>query len=439
MKGQLHLCVLVLVYLNATVFAAVASERWRSPLAEELSSPPDDSTITLSEALGLVSRQNPALQALTYDTLSARHLIEQAGLYPNPELEAEMEDILLDAPGLKKPEITLQIAQELALFGRRGARQALAQADLESANWDATAEAFDLYLETKLRFYGLVHAQGYNELLAGQAELAQEIVENIEFRINKGAGLESESLLARLELNRIELELSEARQDLRVAQSSLASLWGGATDPIVAVAETEPDLTRILEFVERTPLNVDSTRGLLALSRKASRLQAEQELAAAEARPSLTLRGGFRRVEAEGTNSLLVGLSMPLPLWDRNQGEQKSIQARQQALELDRREARIRMQTDIDAAMIRLRQLHERHQIIHRELLPTADSVYLALEEDYEAGRLPFTSLLEAERALLQLRREHADLLLEIQLRLTALERVTGLVLTTQPLRGYEQ
>lgn len=437
MRGRLYLCLATMLVLGALPIDHASAQRWQAPFENVTGRPAlQDGKLTLEGALSRVAQNNPTLKSLEYRMSSSRYLIDQAGRYPNPEFEAELEDILWDAPGLKEPEITVKLAQELELFGQRGARKAVALAGLESARLDSTTASFDLYLETKQRFYALARAQRHIRLLQNQVELARSIVENIEYRMARGAGLESELLLARLEMSREELALAEAEQDLAVAQASLTSLWSTERDSVSVTTADELDLSALIERIETLPIEVDSSRDLLAMKREQSMLGAEFDLAAAEARPSLRLSGGFRRVEAENSNSFLVGLSLPLPLWNRNQGERNSIRVRQKALEYDMRRARMNTKAQIETALIRLRQLDQRHQVLDRELLPTAESVYQTLQTDYEAGRLPYTSLLEAERTLLQLRQEHADLLFEIQQQVIALEHVTGLVLTTEPARG---
>lgn len=64
-------------------------------------------------------------------------------------------------------------------------------------------------------------------------------------------------------------------------------------------------------------------------------------------------------------------------------------------------------------------------------LLPTAEKAYQTIQKAYEAGRLPYTQLLEAERSLNDLRFENNDLLMEIHIEIMALEAISGAVLRT--------
>jgi len=56
-------------------------------------------------------------------------------------------------------------------------------------------------------------------------------------------------------------------------------------------------------------------------------LRAAQSLATVEARPTVTLSGGCKRLEVDNSNSFLFGVSFPLPFLNRNQGVQESLEA----------------------------------------------------------------------------------------------------------------
>jgi len=125
----------------------------------------------------------------------------------------------------------------------------------------------------------------------------------------------------------------------------------------------------------------------------------------------------------------MFGLSLPLPLFNRNQGAIAGIDARLRALEFEQQRTRLEVQAGINIGTTRLTQLTERHAALDSLLLPTAVQAYAKLHHTYEEGRVPYTSLLEAERALIELRFEHNDMLLAICEQIFALERLTGAII----------
>ena len=78
---------------------------------------------------------------------------------------------------------------------------------------------------------------------------------------------------------------------------------------------------------------------------------------------------------------------------------------------------------------IQLKNQIDRHNVLDSLLLPTTEKAYRTLQSAYNAGRVPFTQLLEAERALNDIYYEHNDMLLLIQEQIIALESLTGVAL----------
>jgi len=418
---------ILLLILTLTASTVTATDRWLAPFdSSGIESIAAGSILTLDDIVKLVAAKSPVLKSLDQYSDAAQGMVKQAGMWSNPELETEIGDIGGDAPGLSEPEITVSLSREFELFGQRSARQSFAQAGVDAAELEARLSAFDLYLEVKSRFYQLSHAQERFRLTEKSVDLAESTLENIEFKLRQGAAMQSEMLLAQLEVQRMQLARAEARQELDVAQISLVSLWNGDYFGFSLITPSEPDFKssteRLLVSLEQT----DSTREILTLAQQRDMLRAEQELVKAEARPAITLSGGFRRIEADGSNSFLIGIGLPLPLWNRNQGVSESLQAQMRLLDYQAEQADIEARAEIRSGVTRLRQLIEQHDILDSSLVPTGEEAYQFLQEAYQAGRIPYTSLLEAERTLNELRFEHNDMLLSLYEQIIALERTTG-------------
>lgn len=387
---------------------------------------------TLSQILTRVARTNPAFEALRLQLTAAELRVDQAELRPNPGFESEFENIGGDASGFHESEITLMLSQEFQIFGQRGARRQLAQADLDAVALDARFSAFDLFLDVKSRFYALAHAQKQADLAESSVDLARGIQQNIMFRLEKGAALQSELLLARLELQRAELARDAATQERVASQAKLSALWNDKLDYITVSASDEPDVQWTESVAVDLARNTDSSRSGLTLKHLTQYTRAAQSLAAAESKPGITLSGGYKHLQESGTNSFVFGLSFPLPLFNRNQGTRASLDAELRSIEFRLDRARSEVEATIRAGGARLTQLINQHTALDSKLLPTAEEAYETLQEAYKAGRLPYTNLLEAERSLIEIRFEHNDVLLAIHHQVIALERITGITLPTE-------
>jgi cobalt-zinc-cadmium efflux system outer membrane protein len=407
-----------------------ASNSWQSPFD---TAAPDvksvDTILTLKDIFKLVAAYNPTFQSLDLQIKAARDNLKQAGLWSNPELEAEFEEVSWDAPGFGESEFTISLTQEFELFGQPGARKKVAIAHINATKLQARLSTFDLYLETKLRFYVLAHAQNNVILSQKSVELAQEIVEDINDQLNRGAALHSELLLATLEEQKALLALSQAKRDVISVEEALVSLWTGKPSDLKISIETKPDFSYILDKLAGFSNHVDSARDVIQKQNELKILQAEKTRAIAEARPAVTLTGGVKRFDADNSKSFLFGVSMPIPFFNRNQGTRQSLDAQLNSLKYELERSKIESLSNIQSQTIKVKMLIDKYTALDSLLLPTAEEVYQTLKSAYEAGRVPFTQLLEAERILNNLNFESNDILLNIHEQIIGLESLTGVVL----------
>lgn len=436
MRMSMRRKVLCLILMPALVAIPRLAVDASSPTEGRFGAPFDTASVadangprSLSQVLTRVARANPVFEELKLQQMAAVFRLKQAELRPNPEFESEFENVGGDASGFDESEITLMLSQEFQIFGQRGARRQLAQADLEAVALDVRLAAFDLFLDVKNRFYALAHAQRQIVLAESSVDLARDIQQNIMFRLKKGAALQSELLLARLELQRSELARDAAKQKLVARQAELRALWNSESEEVTVTASEEPDLHWTDARTAELARNTDSSRSALKLEHQAQRTWATRALAVADGRPGITLSGGYKRLQNPGSNTFVFGLSFPLPLFNRNQGTRASLDAELLSITYKMDRARVETAAAIHAGGAMLTQLINQHTAIDARLLPTAEEAYETLQQAYKAGRLPYTNLLEAERSLMEIRFEHNDVLLDIFNQVIALERITGITL----------
>ncbi|MCP4703718.1 MAG: TolC family protein [candidate division Zixibacteria bacterium] len=431
MRGKLDkyiVSILAVVIVLST--SSNALDLWQAPFdtssAKVLS---ENQALSLDDILKLVAVNNPAFRSYDYQLRAAHNDLKQAGLWANPELDVEFGEVGWDAPGFQESEFSVSLAQEFEFFGQSGARKDVAWAQIDATKLQMKLSSFDLYLETKLRFYAFAHAQ-QNVILAQKSiELTKEIVENTSFRLEKGAALQSELLLAQLEEQRAQLALEQTKQDVIAEEATLVSLWKGKPSGMKVSVDMGPNFTLLLHRIAQMPNHADSARDLIHLQSELDILRAEKRLAITKARPSVTLSGGFKRLEMDKSKSFHFGFSMPLPFFSRNQGTKQSLDARVRSLEYDIELNQIESNSIIQSNIIQLKKSINSYVTIDSLLLPTAEKAYRTLQKAYEAGRVPFTQLLEAERALNDINFERNDILMAIQERIITLESITGVAL----------
>lgn len=429
-KNHFFCSLLVVCLLISSGFAGnnVSEDQWQDPFQSTgLVMIAQSDSLSLSQVLGMVGKSNPSLRAGLKRIEAAKGLLTQAGLWSNPELEIELEEVGWDAPGFRESEMTVMISQELELWGTRKNRKQVAQRELEAVNLESKIGAFDIYTTTKERYSILSHAQRRVTLAQDAVDLATDIAESARIRVNMGASMKSELLLGQLEIETAALELVEAISELEIAKTELTSLWQGEASDIV-VAETNFD-SSVVTKIEAAQLLLKGSREVRSLEAEEARTEAELDLERSEAKPSFSLSGGYKRIKADGSNSFVFGVGFPLPFLNRNQGSIRSLEARRDALRLYREQALLTARTEFESSKRRITQQVSRYRIINAQILPKAEEAYLSLKSAYDKGKLPYSTLLEAQRRLLGLRFELNDIGLTVKQEIVTLERLLGVTI----------
>ncbi len=429
-------CALTLLLLFIPTTGTIASglndlTQWQNPFEGPTprtgSAPLEKEVLSLSDVLFLVQQSNPGLQAAKKRVEESVNRIRQAGLRPNPELAIESESVSGSLAGLSESETNVILSQEFELWGKRGNRKNVALKESDLTRLGESFRLYETYAEAVTRFSLVAHGQRQVELAKEAVAIAESFVTAAKHRVTKGATLSSELSLGELELQRAELDLQQFQSDLLTAKTNLVSLWKGAstsfsvTDSPLPTA-TVKTLTELESLVSRSSM-------VEALQSQQSIVDAELTLQRSNAKPNITVNGGYRRLEADNANTFVVGIGFPLPISNRNQGEIAALKSRRQALELEREQALLDANASFRTLAQGLDQSLKRRNTLDSALLPKAEETYKTLKEAYKRGRISYPTLLESQRTLIDLRFELNDIDLIIREKFVSLERLLGVTL----------
>ena len=391
--------------------------------------------LALRDALAAALLRSPDLAATGYEVRAREAEVLQAGLFPNPELELELENFggtgeLGDFDTL---ETTLALSQLVELGGKRVKRRRVAEYEARIAGWDYEVRRIDVLSKTAADFVGLLAAERQLRIAIETLELAQRVFDAVGERVDAGKVSPVERTKARVELAQAELGREQARRAVAAARIRLASNWG-STDPQFDSLSGDLDQTESPPRLDTLVARVEQNPDIARWAAEAALRQAEVELALAQRVPDLTVAGGVRHFNKLDETAFVVGLSLPLLVFDQNQG---GIQAaRLRALQGGRLEeaARVQIHTALaevyqilDAAFVSVRTTRE-------QILPSAELAFQAAEEAFRQGKIGALDLLDAERTLFDARRQLTDLLSTYHLAVIAGERLIG-----APLHGDER
>jgi len=246
-------------------------------------------------------------------------------------------------------------------------------------------------------------------------------------RFEEGAAPRIEVLEADLGLARAQAEADLARSSRASALAGLNAVLNQPPGQAVAVTGELTDAPTVPPFERAMQLAVGSNVDLLSAEREAAVERRRLDLLKAERVPTPTLTFGLpMHAPDEFRVGQSLGIAMTIPLFSRNQGEIAQSRATASHLEARRDAARRTVESQVFGALARIEALRKQLDAFRSRVVPAATELAALAEESYKMGRTPVLTLLDAQRALRDVRREFLDALLEYQAALGDLEEVIG-------------
>lgn len=392
------------------------------------------SQLTLSQALALTLKQNPDLAAFAWDVRSAEARILQAGLRPNPELGVQTEDIAgsKQSTGLSRSQTTIQLSQLIELGGKRRARVREATFGRELAKLDYETKRLDVLKKTAQAFVEVLSGQERVRLAQENVDLASGLIPDIRRRIEAGKASAVEQTRGDVAVASARIELDQAKRALVTARQHLAAQWGRANPDFErAVGDLEPITP--LPGLDSLSLNLSRNPEIARWEPETAKRQATLRLQQADAVPNLSLLGGPRYLNETGEWTNVIGFSLPLPFWNRNEGA--ILEARDQLakVEDERRSALARLSTELNDAYQTVARTSNEIHILKESVLPGAEKTVEALQEGYQAGRFSYLDINDARRTLAAARLQYLQALSDYHKSVTEIEALTNRPFNERP------
>jgi cobalt-zinc-cadmium efflux system outer membrane protein len=367
--------------------------------------------LTLEEALRTAAERSPRLPGACAEIAQAQGRLRQSRLFPfNPILgvEAARRHGLGDSSSTDR---SVSLSQEIEIAGQRGRRVAAAGAELSSRDAAYRRERQVLAADVRTAYAEAVLGRDLLRIQEQDTELARHFAAYATRRFEAGAASQIESNFARAALGRAERELLLAAAAYREAQARLAESIGlGAVRPIAPVGEApmpEADLPP-LEPLLRTALEIRPD--LAALRHAVVAAEGRRRLAGSEALPNMDVEAFYGREEG-GTRLAGVGVSVGIPVFNRNQGRVLEAVAERAGVEAEVSAAALAVERELVAAHARLAAAVTSATGLREAVVGSLDENLELLERSFDVGKIGATELVLFRRDLVEGRRDYIQAL----------------------------
>ncbi|RYY78028.1 MAG: TolC family protein [Moraxellaceae bacterium] len=377
-------------------------------------------TSSTEQVVSLQQAQDWALQAQPLQQLwQQRNRIAQANLLQsgqrlNPQLVFEQTGF----KNTQEHELNIAIAQQLDIFGARKTRQQLAGLQLEQDSVSRVTDETQLKLAVAIAYWQLAQAEWALQLASTQQQLSLHSVTVAEKRLQAGR-------IAEVDYQRVQIAHQDQLRQWQAAQArcvlarqQLGQFWINSSPTI----NTQDFRTN--QSPQLPKLELDSLQANLAQSPFWQRLRLQQQqakttlqLAKIQAKPQPTLSVGYvqSRESAMQNNTkqqrIALGLSIPLPLFQQNQGVMQAQQAVQQVNQLQANVQQQHIQQQIQQQWQALQAIYQQYDIVHDQQLPLSQQVQQKTLIGFEVGKFSVLEVQQASRDYQQLQAEQLRLL----------------------------
>jgi outer membrane protein, heavy metal efflux system len=273
--------------------------------------------LSLAEAEAVVLVFNPDLRQARLEANVTRATAAHAGLWQDPVLGVDLERIVSGAGGANPWVVGSTIGITIPISGRLEAEKVRAGAEL-AAELDRVA-AKEWATRSALR-------ELWVEWSAARvrAEITEELITKLRDVASLADRQEQAGSMTRVDARLFRVELAGREADLIVLSARVKELELQLRAMLGLAPETSLTLVPTVTFAARTT-QMDELRPLLDSSNpELSAVRAEYELSEQSLRtevrkqyPDLTIGPGYGT--DQGDDRVLLGLSLPVPLWNRNQ------------------------------------------------------------------------------------------------------------------------
>lgn len=381
----------------------------------------EDPPLDLPTLISLAETTSPRLKTAALDVEEARGRAKQAGLYPNPNLRGGAMQL-----GGHDSQYYAQLSQEIVTKHKLQLDQSAAIREVTQAEYRYQQVRFQLLTAVRVGYYQVLADQQRVRTLddlvtiVTRSEAAARQLEQV------GEGTRSDTLIFQVEYHKATLQRQNAETLLQAARKQLAATLGLAQLPFDA--QVQGDLRVSLDVLNRYIDQEDYVpRNAILLEAEADvgRRQLLLQRAEVEPFPNITVTAGYLR-QFIGTNHLTtLELSVPLPVWNQNQGNIYAAQTALNRAQQNVEQVRNELARELADLRGRFRAAQQQVQRYEESLLPLAKEGVEIIQKAFAQGQFDFLRLLQSQRVLVETQLGYLQALEE---RWNAAARIAGMI-----------
>ncbi len=391
----------------------------------------DGQVYSLSMIVDLALARNPLVSFAEGNIEQQKGQQTAAGAYPNPTVSSNGGRGRLRDTTVGPPENTQSVTEYSVTVGQpvewpamRAARQHVADLGLATANVGMLETRLNLASLVKVAFYDLLLAQQGADLARQNLDIVEGVARIVKARVKSGEAPQFESIKAEVEVLKARQQVVRADNLVRINRVAVDTLTGGALGPAYMVYGEFMRLPRDLQIEELMARMMDQHPTIQRLLKSVEQSDWRIEFERQARVPNVTVNGHYWR--ELGREAFQGGLSIPMPLWYRRQGEIASSLGAKRREEAELLRARNELGRAVHQHYQDVRTTVELIDVFDKGLLKQAQEALRLAQFSFQQGASSLLEVFDAQRVQRQILVDYAQARHDLSVSLARLEQAVG-------------
>jgi len=374
---------------------------------------PPSSGLGLVELEQLACQFNPTILRYSALVASSRGLAFQAGRMPNPTIGYQGQQI--GSKGLAEQHGAI-LNQDFIRREKRQLDRSVATQEIAQAEQRLAAQQQRVLTDVRSAYYRVLYVQQQIRALEDLKGIAQKAVDIAKQLLAAEEVAKTDLLQAEVEKQQAELQLANAQYTLQSAWSQLSAVVGQQI-PIQPLAGDFFAPTEIFEFEQTLAWFCAQSPDILAANARINQARSFLQRQIVEPRPNMSVQGLYNFVDngIGGKPDAGLAVSVPLPLWNKNEGNIQSARQELIAAEQLLAQVQLRIMQELAIVMEQYNRANSQASYLNEQILPRVQQTLDLTRQTYEAGEVNFVALLTVQRTYTQNKLAYLDALATVR------------------------
>lgn len=409
--------------VNAT---AAPKETLVPALSQAVEAPPfvpGETGLDLATLQSLATQNNPTLREAWARLEATRGRWVQAGLLPNPTVGYSGQQLGSNAT----EQNGVLFGQEIVTGGKLRLDRGVVSQEVERAHQQMHAQYNRVLTDVAIAYYEALAAQQRVDTARRLVAISDQFVNSVESLLRANEASKIELLQARIESNNARITLGNAENRAVAAWRTLSAVVGMPTLLPQPLHGSLAEVPHDLDWDDSRVRILSESPELAAASAGAEQARWAYQRALKQVVPNVDVQAVVQYDEdVEGTDGNLQ-VSVPVPIFNRNQGGIREAYANIAASEKAVERIQLRLEQRLAGVFERYANARQQVERYEREILPASQEQLDLVTQAFQAGELNYTSLLISQRTYFQTNLSAIDARRDMA---AAASEIRGLLLT---------